>query len=145
MKIPDKTIERARAVPIETIARSIPGLKRNGKQLVGPCPVCGGVDRFWADLPKNRWGCRQCEEGGDQIDLVKFRDGVDFGEAVLILANEPAPGKMNGSAHHTKPSATKVVVERYDYQDEDGKLLFPGRARSIQETRRVLGSQRRQA
>jgi putative DNA primase/helicase len=123
MTILDEMLERARAVPIETIARSIPGLKRNGRRMAGPCPTCNGNDRFWVDLIKGNWGCRHCKEGGDVIDLTKFIHGVEFGEAIRMLANEPAPGKMNGASAKAE-DLKKFVVERYSYTDERGGLLF---------------------
>jgi hypothetical protein len=43
----DAWIDKARAVPIERIAP--PGLKRCGKELVGPCPRCGRTDQFDPD------------------------------------------------------------------------------------------------
>ena len=42
------------------------GLKRVGREHVGPCPVCGGSDRFHVrDGPNGRtsWGCRGCIDG----------------------------------------------------------------------------------
>ena len=41
-------------------------LKRVGREHVGPCPVCGGSDRFHVrDGPNGRtaWGCRGCIDG----------------------------------------------------------------------------------
>ena len=39
------------------------------EELCGPCPRCGGKDRFW--VRKDAWGCRQCGQGGDAIDGLK--------------------------------------------------------------------------
>ena len=40
------------------------GLMRTNTGLVGPCPACGGEDRFHVDLaPPHGWGCRQCKDG----------------------------------------------------------------------------------
>jgi len=45
---------------------------RRGKH--GPCPVCGGTDRFHFDDQEGRgtWHCRQCDgkQAGDGLDLV---------------------------------------------------------------------------
>lgn len=55
----------------------------NGGEWAGPCPFCGGKDRFHVQPghPKGgRWMCRGCGEGRwhDDIDYIKRRDGVDF-------------------------------------------------------------------
>jgi hypothetical protein len=51
-------IERARFVPIEgEIARR--GIRLRGTiERVGPCPVCGGRDRFSINTKKRVWNCR---------------------------------------------------------------------------------------
>ena len=55
----DERIERARAVSIEAeIAHRGYQLKRQGKELVGPCPRCGGTDRFSIHVTKQCWNCR---------------------------------------------------------------------------------------
>ena len=54
------------------------------KELHGPCPVCGGVNRFWASPGK--WGCRVCGQlNKDVISLVRFVEGLDFVGAVQFL------------------------------------------------------------
>jgi len=43
----------------------------HGGEYAGPCPFCGGEDRFrcWPDHPEGggQWWCRQCGRGGDLI------------------------------------------------------------------------------
>ena len=48
----------------------------------GPCPMCGGKDRFRFDNKGGRgtWFCSQCG-AGDGIELVKQFKGCDFKEA----------------------------------------------------------------
>lgn len=68
-----------------------PGMKRvantNGGEYAGPCPFCGGKDRFRIQPKTNRWYCRQC--GGDKwhdvIDFIMRRDGCTFTEATKKL------------------------------------------------------------
>ena len=63
-------------------------LKRQGRELIGPCPVCGGVDRFGVNLTKQIWNCRGCAKGGDVIALVQHIDGIDFPRAIDALTND---------------------------------------------------------
>src|SRR5262245_31923455 len=99
----DSWIAKARAVPIEdVIARR--GIRLNGHKVerCGPCPVCGGDDRFSISTRKQVFHCRVCKVGGRVIDLVMFLDGVDFMHACEKLAGEPPPkanGKANGKNH----------------------------------------------
>ena len=81
-------IERARAQPIEAeIARR--GVRLRGSiERTGPCPTCGGSDRFSINARKQIWNCRGCGKGGDVIDLVMHLDGCTFGQAVALLAGE---------------------------------------------------------
>jgi DNA primase len=75
--------------PIETeLHRRGARLKRVGHELIGPCPVCGGDDRFGVSIAKQVWNCRGCQRGGDVIDLVRHLDGVDFAAAVETLTGE---------------------------------------------------------
>jgi RecA-family ATPase len=120
--------QKAKSVPIESeIARRGITLKGNGAEREGPCPKCGGRDRFSINVKEQAWNCRGCKtkkNTGDVIGLVQWLDGCNFVQAVEVLAGEPAP-KANGHAAPptAKANSKDVVVERYDYQDESGKLL----------------------
>jgi hypothetical protein len=98
-------ITRAKAIPIEReLERRGHWLKRVGGELVGPCPVCGGTDRFGVNVRKQLWHCRGCAKGGDIIDLVRHLDAVNVSEALETLIGEkPRPAvkitpktKING-------------------------------------------------
>jgi AAA domain/CHC2 zinc finger len=116
----DALIERARSVLIEDeIAHRRIGLK--GKvERVGPCPKCGGEDRFSINTAKQVFNCRVCETGGDVIDLVRHLDGVDFVTACTTLAREQPPPKANGK-DHAEPR--EVYPVQFTYQDETGATL----------------------
>ena len=65
-------------------------LKRVGAgEYAGPCPSCGGRDRFSVSTKKNIWNCRGCARGGDAIALVKHVDNCSFAQAVLSLTGGP--------------------------------------------------------
>lgn len=53
----------------------------------GPCPVCGGKDRFRLDDKGGRgtWICNQCG-AGDGLDLVKLISGKGTKEAARLVA-----------------------------------------------------------
>jgi len=85
----------AKAVPIEReLERRGHRLKRMGHELVGPCPRCGGHDRFGVNIRQQVWNCRGCAKGGDILDLVQHLDGVRLGDAVKTLTGmspQPTP------------------------------------------------------
>lgn len=59
-----------------------------GGEYAGPCPFCGGRDRFRVQPEKGRWWCRRCGDGArweDAIAYIRKRDGVDFAEACRLL------------------------------------------------------------
>jgi hypothetical protein len=89
-------IALARAVPIEDeIARRGIKLKPEGRERVGPCPRCGGKDRFAVNTVKRVWNCRVCQRGGDIIDLVMHLDEVSFPTAVRTLLGERSAGRSS--------------------------------------------------
>jgi DNA primase len=97
--IPADLIERARSTPIESVAeRHGLKLRRAGAERVGPCPICGGTDRFGVNTRKQVFLCRQCGAKGGAIDLEMFLAGSDFRAAVETLSGErtdaPAPAVL---------------------------------------------------
>jgi hypothetical protein len=125
----DVRAQRARAVPIEDeLARRGVKLRGQGTERVGPCPKCGGDDRFAIHLKKQIWNCRGCAVGGDVIKLIEHLDGVDFRGACDVLIGgqtRPKPSRpMNGKEHPHPGEPRKVVVAGHPYEDESGTVLF---------------------
>jgi hypothetical protein len=102
-------------------------LRRVGAEYVGPCPKCGGTDRFSVNPNKAVWNCRGCSTGGDVIDLVHHLDGGTFDMNVTTLAGpnnvttfvQKANGKANG-----KHASAEPVVTEHPYCDENGEIQF---------------------
>ena len=71
--------------------------KAGGGYHVGPCPMCGGVDRFTVKHTPggDRWHCRHCGDGKYHgvIDFIMARDHVSFVEACKLLTGG-APDKL---------------------------------------------------
>ncbi len=64
----------------------------NGGEWAGPCPLCGGEDRFrvWPTPPDGKPGawCRQCQAGGDALTWavrLEGRDPLEPGATVATL------------------------------------------------------------
>lgn len=86
-------IAAARATRIEDAAAARgAGLRRVGAELVGPCPACGGTDRFGINLRRQVFHCRGSGRGGDVIEMVQYLDACDFIAACTALAGEAPSG-----------------------------------------------------
>ncbi|MDR6757823.1 hypothetical protein J2Y48_003120 [Mycoplana sp. BE70] len=73
----DVFIDEARSVSV-TDAAAILGYTLTRSEFSGPCPVCGGRDRFSISTAKQAWNCRQCGRGGrDGIGLIAHARGHD--------------------------------------------------------------------
>ena len=87
-------IDEAKRVDLATIVRER-GIRLAGRssEMCGPCPACGGNDRFSVNLKKQVFNCRGCgAKGAGSIDLVMFLDGCDFSLAVETLTGvQPNP------------------------------------------------------
>lgn len=87
----DPRLAEARALPIDEIADRLGitvGLRRMSGELVGPCPKCGGHDRFGISIRKGQFLCRKCDIKGDGISLVRAVLDLDFPGALSWLVGE---------------------------------------------------------
>src|SRR5262252_5428153 len=123
-------VQRARDVTIESeILRRGIQLKRQGVERVGPCPRCGGTDRFAINTIKNVFNCRGCAHGGDVIELVEWLDNCQFHEAVETLTHEPKPNGAAGPAQSAPQQAAPgkarwSITATFNYVDEKRTVLF---------------------
>lgn len=116
----DDLISIARSVRIEEEAGRR-GVRLKGRvDRAGPCPRCGGRDRFSINLKKQVFNCRGCQRGGDVIELVQFLDDVDFRQAVALLAgDEEAPRRRYlppspAAAPDNRAFALKIWLQAVD-------------------------------
>jgi DNA primase len=99
-----------------------------GGEWAGPCPFCGGEDRFryqeaaaWGKKPTGeRWMCRRCSpKWGDVIGYVQKLNNVDFQSALELLADmfainhrdTPHPQKKTEIDRAQWLSAARVFIE----------------------------------
>ena len=99
----DDELDQARAVPIAE--RHGAGLKRSGRELIGPCPHCGGVDRFSINTKKNLWHCRGCGVGGDAIAFETHFYDYSFVDAVKALIGQDA-----GTPNRRQPTPEEIAA-----------------------------------
>lgn len=92
MTIPAETVARASACSIVETAIMLGAARKHvgTSERGGPCPGCGGKNRFSVDHGKNVFSCRFSGAGGDAIDLVRHCRDASFVEAVEMLTGERA-------------------------------------------------------
>lgn len=113
--------------------------KQTATESAGPCPWCGGDDRFvvFAD----HYFCRQCGRKGDVYKLVMEREGVNF-----IQAHEVITGKAAGAIHRpAQPtqaapatSSTWDASTQFQKALEAHKALIDGPGKYAQQARDYL-------
>lgn len=69
----------------DTDLRRVAGTK--GGEYAGPCPWCGGEDRFrvWPDADRPGYWCRGCGRHGDAIQYLRDHEGMSFNQACEYL------------------------------------------------------------
>ena len=85
--------------PVDQVAAKWVTLRRHGKKLIGPCPICSEnhtsrkATKFECDA--DGFVCAGCRNGGDVIKLVQLVEQIDFRAAVDWLggAQEINPAK----------------------------------------------------
>src|SRR5512139_2988349 len=73
----------------------------NGGEWAGPCPFCGGRDRFrvWPEEDGGRWWCRGCGKNGDTIQYLRDTQGMSYREAVEALGGRVHPKTFQQGVH----------------------------------------------
>lgn len=127
---------KLKSVDLCDLAGHYTSLRRvSSRELAGPCPRCGGDDRF--RVRSDWWFCRQCHpRRGDAIDLVlflglarSFRDAVNYlhGGVAATTFTKPAPAQSEAWRSETwqraAQSETNAAIARLA-----GREGEPGRA-----------------
>lgn len=95
----------------------VAGLVRMGGEHVGPCPECGGRDRFSINTRKGVFWCRRCENKGDAIALVMWLQRLSFPKALDWLcgpSQDLSPAERK--AREDKAAAHRAERERVEAQ-----------------------------
>ncbi|WP_291732308.1 CHC2 zinc finger domain-containing protein [Leisingera sp. F5] len=122
----------AKAIPIMEVAArlGIGGLRRAGLEHVGPCPVCGGRDRFGINPHRGLFNCRICDEGGDGLKLVQFVLACDFVKALDYLV-----GKADVAPDPAVVARRKAKAEAAERKRQEAEAA--ARARAIRDAREI--------
>lgn len=82
--LPRGQVDLLGLVQRDTRLKKIAGTR--GGEYAGPCPNCGGDDRFRVQPEQGLWWCRSCRDRwSDAIDYVRWRSGCSFVDACREL------------------------------------------------------------
>lgn len=82
----DETLQRlVSSIDLVELVRGVVVLNHS---LNGPCPKCGGRDRFFITRPRTHFGCRKCDFRGDALDFVVGAYNLSIPEAVSFLGGK---------------------------------------------------------
>ncbi|MEA3368536.1 MAG: CHC2 zinc finger domain-containing protein, partial [Planctomycetota bacterium] len=152
----DREAVRA-AASLEELIGEHTALRGPRRDLRGRCPLHGGNNptSLSVNAEEGVWHCKSCGAGGDVFDWVMTVEGVEFAEALRILADRygvaPRPAKRAEEPWTVATYSARFVLpqdelrewgvaDREDggvliaYRDEDGALLR-NRVRLSQEKR----------
>lgn len=108
----------------ERLLAYVPDMRHvSGSEYEGPCPFCGGDDRFclWLDggiEDTGRFFCRRCERRGNAVQLLREAHGMSEAAARY------AAGLDSLKDWEKRPWALAEEIGRFTYTDESGKPLY---------------------
>lgn len=121
----DEFIEEARSVTVTEAAARL-GIKVTRANYAGPCPSCGGRDRFAISPSKQAFNCRRCGSGGqDGIGLMALANEHQLStRSGFLLACADALGRDVPEDERTETEAEKHdrlarIAERRRQREED--------------------------
>ncbi len=102
-------------LPIESVVGQRVQLQRKGNRLWGLCPFHAEKTPSFSVLPERGFfKCFGCEKGGDIITFVRELDGLDFMEALRLLADQAGvelPQASEGESHRGSGDRRKLARE----------------------------------
>lgn len=96
-------------------------LKKSGTaEWEGPCPICGGKDRFSINTKKRVCNCRQCDLKGNVIAFVEAVTSSGFIEAVETINGTPRPDRSRDetleerTARKNRQALRKIELQHHE-------------------------------
>ena len=126
--IDPRLIEKAHEADIVALAKRVGAKLTRVRALkwkwAGPCPNCGGDDRFALNTELGTFNCRGFG-GGDTIAMVQHARGLDFVAAVEFITGEKQVNSATREASNKAPAKSPAS----DADKSDGRALWLWRQR----------------
>jgi hypothetical protein len=129
----DEWVGEARSVTIlDELGRR--GIRMKGSvERSGPCPACGGTDRFSINTRKNIFNCRGAG-GGDVIAMVEHLDSCEFLAACETLTGRPPPGREQAETDEERSARESRLAARAEQRRKEEAETRAREDRERQET-----------
>jgi DNA primase len=97
---------------VEEIGAVVP-LKKSGKAFKGLCPFHGErTPSFYVMPERGSWHCFGCGEGGDLFTFVQKQQGLDFREALVLLAERAGIPLDNGFGDEAREESAEAKLRK---------------------------------
>ncbi|MGK5095011.1 CHC2 zinc finger domain-containing protein, partial [Deltaproteobacteria bacterium TL4] len=104
-------------------------LKQQGKEWKGLCPFHQEqTPSFSVNPQKGVWNCLGCHQGGDLIDFIRKKEGVDFTTAVGSLVRENPQHTQSSVKEPVETNNTSNPLDPASEKDALGVISFYERA-----------------
>lgn len=123
--------DRALKADMRTIAEALGFKLPRAGEFEGPCPACGGDDRFSIAPKKNVFNCRKCGGGRDAVALVMKTKGLEFVPACEWVLNEPPPERGSTLPPRDADADRERVEDRRQAKIEEGRAEIKERSEAI--------------
>lgn len=122
-------IDRNSIIAANPIDRVIEGygvkLVKKGAEFQGLCPLHSeNTPSFYVNTEKQSFHCFGCGAGGDVIEFVMKKNGINFMEAVKKLGGNNEDSERARIHHHSEAVHPRRVVANYYYRNELGEPLY---------------------
>lgn len=101
-------------LPIDQVVGEYVPLKRMGKYLKACCPFHNEkTPSFIVNTEMDRWHCFGCSKGGDIFTFVQDIDGLDFAEALKLLADKAGvelTGRQQSETNKNQKNRLKDIM-----------------------------------
>lgn len=103
-------------------------LKRSGREWKGPCPVCGGEDRFYV-LPDGYFYCRQClPDSGNFarfMEILKVLGFVEDGKPRPPRWKKVSPAELEAKERKRRRRARQAIAMAHEILGESEFSTHP--------------------
>lgn len=96
----------------------------SGGEYKGPCPWCGGEDRFSIIPKQDHYVCRHCKRSGDSIQFYRDFHGMSYQEARAAMGHPPQNFKKQFLLDKTTWTPREIKTPNEIWQKKGEAIAF---------------------